>query len=235
MAEIGYCYGSEWQLMRFLGHHRKSLDCAIKNALGVEDASKILWEDYPFESGRNSGDGEHIGIELPCLQERGDFSEIKNKWKDFWPQSGSAMNWDGVFTCDGEIVLVESKAHVDELDSKCKAEGKSKEKIEKAFVDTKRYFGVDEGTDWTTEYYQKANRLAFVFFLNEICHIKARLLNIYFLNGFYSPRGDKNVKSQAEWQKAIGEECEKLGIKENDKIKKYVSSVFVDCAPNGDQ
>ena len=33
MAQIGYGYGSEFQLLRFLGHHRNLLEEAIRKAI----------------------------------------------------------------------------------------------------------------------------------------------------------------------------------------------------------
>ena len=36
MAEMALGYGSEYQLLRFLGHHRIELDKEIKKVLGVE-------------------------------------------------------------------------------------------------------------------------------------------------------------------------------------------------------
>ena len=34
MAEIGYGYGSEWHLMRFMARHRKLLEKAIRESIG---------------------------------------------------------------------------------------------------------------------------------------------------------------------------------------------------------
>lgn len=39
MAQIGYGYGSEFQLLRFLGHHRNLLEEAIRKVIGDSDGS----------------------------------------------------------------------------------------------------------------------------------------------------------------------------------------------------
>lgn len=39
MAQIGYGYGSEIQLLRFLGHHRNVLEEAIRKVIGDSDGS----------------------------------------------------------------------------------------------------------------------------------------------------------------------------------------------------
>lgn len=39
MAQIGYGYGSEFQLLRFLGHHRNVLEEAIRKVIGDSDGS----------------------------------------------------------------------------------------------------------------------------------------------------------------------------------------------------
>ena len=44
MAEMGLGYGSEYQLMRFLGHHRDDLDKMIQNAIGQTGEIKIPFQ-----------------------------------------------------------------------------------------------------------------------------------------------------------------------------------------------
>ena len=61
MAEIGLGYGSEFQLMRFLGHHRNELNDLIHKATNTNEL--IEWLDFPYKDKKKSGDGEWIGIE----------------------------------------------------------------------------------------------------------------------------------------------------------------------------
>lgn len=62
MAQIGYGYGSEFQLMRFLGHHRNLLENEIKKQIGVE--GEIHWLDFGFSNSEScvSGDDEIKGL-----------------------------------------------------------------------------------------------------------------------------------------------------------------------------
>ena len=53
MAEIGLGYGSEFQLMRFLGHHRNYLNRIIQDSLKNEGV--IEWLDFPVNENRCSG------------------------------------------------------------------------------------------------------------------------------------------------------------------------------------
>ena len=44
MAEIGYGYGSEWHLMRFMARHRKLLEEAIRKSIGgLNEESVFDW------------------------------------------------------------------------------------------------------------------------------------------------------------------------------------------------
>ena len=92
MAEMALGYGSEFQLLRYLGHHRFYLDEEIKKVIGKGD---ITWMDYPINDKRDSCDGEWTEIE--CFKKRPDYNHIKNEWGKFWPQRGSSHNWDGIF------------------------------------------------------------------------------------------------------------------------------------------
>lgn len=235
MADIGYCYGSEWQLLRFLGHRRDYLCRIIQE--GTSFKNDIVWADYPLDEKRKSQDGEWKGAYIPTLMARGDWGEIERKWKEFWPCSNSQQgqpSWDGAFTCGEEIVIVEAKAHISELKSVgCGAEKDRRAKITAALDRAKEYFGADKGNDWLDRYYQMANRLAFICFLNEVCGVKAKLLGIYFLGGMDKAKSTdkraKSVKHIQDWREAINEEYTALGIKDNGKVKEYAQSVFIDC------
>lgn len=114
MGDMGCGYGSKWQLHNFLTGRKEVLNNAIKEQTAIKGAIKWLG---------HKNDAEYIGIGFPCLQDRSDFASIESKWKQFWPQR--AMSWDGIFTCDGEIVMVEAKAHTNELSESGTRSGKS--------------------------------------------------------------------------------------------------------------
>lgn len=233
MAEIGLGYGSEFQLMRFLGHHRNDLYEFIHQATNTSES--IEWLDYPYESKRISGDGELLGIE--CFSKLENFAEIEAEWKKFWPQNGTAMNWDGIFTIGDTWYFVEAKAHKNESFQKCGAkDGTSRKLIEKSLEETKKWLGANTNKKWIdTNCYQLANRLAFLFFC-QMNKIKARLLYIGFVKGFRRNeggvhlRGNDEVLSSETWMNIWREEMETLGLN-LDKMSPYISFVHPDCEP----
>ena len=222
MAEMALGYGSEFQMLRYLGHHRMYLDNKIKLATGCD--SPIKWYDYPNDPQRDSLDGEWKGIEF--LQDREDYEVIKSQWKKYWPTSGNAQSWDGVFEQNGTLYVVEAKAHIKEMESECHADKiKSKPIILEAF--TKANHGNEEqARKWIeSKHYQLANRLAFLYFC-EMVGIDAKLCYIMFVNG-YLANATKNVSSVEAFKKAWDDECKTLELS-NTQLKK-IATVYIDC------
>ena len=84
---MGYGYGSEWQLVRFLGRHRGLLDRRVTEATGLSDIELL---DFRFKSSGWLGDGELLGLDFV---EDGD---LKSEWSKWWPTGRGIMNWDAV-------------------------------------------------------------------------------------------------------------------------------------------
>lgn len=227
MAKMGYGYGSEFQLMRFLGHHREELNLLIQNATGHFEG--IKWLDYPYSNGDNrniSGDDEFKGIE--CFSGIPDFKSIEDAWREFWPQSGSTMNWDGIFILDGEWYFVEAKANEREAFQTCNARERSSKVIDKALSATKQWLGIKNEIVWRkTNCYQLANRLAFACFCNLICHIPTKIMYVCFLNGYR----DSGVDSVEKWQEIWKTEYDMLGISESE-LNGVLYHVYPNCRPN---
>jgi hypothetical protein len=107
MGEIGYCYGSEWHLLRWLGRHRDELNKRVEAEIG---ADAVRWLDFHFDARKQPQfDREHEGLDF--LPEE---SPARQAWMRYWPQSGRQQNWDavGIATIQGadEWLLVEAKA-----------------------------------------------------------------------------------------------------------------------------
>ena len=222
MAEMAIGYGSEFQLMRYLGHHRNYLFGIIAEAIGVKKES-IEWLDYPVDEKRLSMDGEMKGID--CFKGMTKFKQIEENWKNFWPTTGNAQNWDGIFTADGIWYFVEAKAHTDEAFQQCGAKADSSiQKIKEAFEAT--CGDKCKAEKWIkSDCYQLANRLAFLKFC-EKNEIEAKLCYISFLNGF--KRTPKlNVSSIDEWEDVWKKEYEELGLDE--ELKGKIMHVYIDC------
>jgi len=141
----------------------------------------------------------------------------------FWPRNGP--QWDALGIADGQrLILVEAKAHIDELSSQGSgAREESLKQITNSLSETKRSFGVQSDIDWTGQYYQYANRLAHLYFLRILNSIPALLLFVYFLN-------DESVegpKDKTEWTRAIDGMKTALGVGQN-LLEEYCKEIFVD-------
>ena len=233
MGKIGHGYGSEWHLLRYLGYHRASFSEEIMSKLKFQSLS---WLDFRFlpPNKSNKHDGEHIG--LGFLNN----AQADAAWRFFWPQSGNSQNWDAV----GEIwvngqqewLLVEAKAHLGELKSRCGASNQNSiDRIYAALSQTIDSFCDSPRTieSWLSPYYQYANRLAMLHFLLKVCDppIPARLLFIYFL-------GDKRKKdsaicpqTEAEWASGIEAMKDHLGIDPHSELYPRVHHLCLTVDP----
>ncbi len=220
MAEMALGYGSEFQLLRYLGHHRKFLNDEIRKVIGD---GPIEWIDYPVQLNRDSRDGELCGID--CFEDLSNYNAILNEWNHFWPKSGSAHNWDGIFKQNGIWYFVEAKANLEEAEQKCTAKSTDSIKtIINAFEETcgNRYLA----EKWQkSDCYQLANRLAFVHFCKKV-GIEAKLLYISFINGYeINPR--KNVIDVKAWIQQWNKEFSCLQLSE--ELKTDIKQVYIDC------
>ena len=222
MAEMALGYGSEFQLLRYLGHHRNYLNDEIMKVIGK---GPIEWLDYPINLNRDSRDGELCGI--GCFKNLPNFNTIKEKWEKYWPQSGNAHNWDGIFIQNETWYFVEAKAHIEEANQKCTATSpKSIETIIQAFEDTCGNRLLAE--QWQkSNCYQLANRLAFINFCEKV-GIKAKLLYVSFING-YEISTKKNVLNSEVWEEKWKEEINQLQLKKADKLISNIFKVYIDC------
>ena len=241
MAEMGLGYGSEYQLMRYLGRHRNELNKIIKENTKLK--GELVWLDFPKDKKNDESkislslDDEHKGVDfLKDKMDKIKFENLQSNWEKYWSSRGNSPNWDGIilhkYRNTKEWILVEAKAHLGEIESKTKSA--SNLNIQNAFKETQKNFGISNN-DWFGKYYQLANRLAFINFLLDN-KINASLLYIYFING-YEKRilenrkkiliENKSVMNRKDWEKKIKEEYIALGI--NDKAKKYISNIFINC------
>ncbi len=222
MAPIGNGYGSEAHLLRFMGRHRRLFTDKCKDLIG---GSGIDWLDFNFNCIAEWQDAELKGLEfLP------DSPKVQEAWAAYWPQGRGIHNWDavGVVTSNGEdaLVLVEAKANVEELRSDCQAKegGSGLAVIERAFRQTKERLGVEASANWLCSYYQYANRIAALNFLDEQ-GVSAHLLFIYFT-------GDRVPKktcpsTEEEWYSALEEQTQHLGLPEEHALKARIHAMFL--------
>jgi hypothetical protein len=163
MGKIGYGYGSEFHLLRWMGRHRSEINRLVLASLDKE-GSDINWLDFPFAGSGKSLDAEWKGLDFLPKN-----SSIKKQWADFWPTGKGIHNWDLVGRLNksdkAEWILVEAKAHIGEINSSCTATAQqSINKIAEAFESVKKSFGVDKARNWMSPYYQHTNRISVLGF-----------------------------------------------------------------------
>lgn len=226
MAQIGYGYGSEFQLLRFLGHHRNILEEKLREAIGISDGN-FYWFDFDFADREKiiSGDSEMCGLSF--LEKKiPNISTVCNEIKKYPWSFDRWQYWDAVFILDNVLYFVEAKAHKDELKSGNKVHGGTHSKEILAFM--KSQFNC-ANENWLRDYYQFANRLSTISFLNSkgvIC----KLVNLYFVDGYYDrERGINKDTKEDSFRNEIKQELKTLGIGEEQN--KYVIDVFIDANP----
>ncbi len=132
--------------------------------------------------------------------------ELAPELSAFWPSRGP--QWDGLAEDgSGGVFLFEAKAHPAEMSSSCKAGAASKDIITSSMQAAKKSFVVSPEADWLESYYQYANRLAHLYFLQE--HgVDVRMVFLYFL-------GDEEMhgpRSESEWRSHITSAHAHLGL-----------------------
>jgi len=236
MGKMGNGYGSEFHLLRYLGYHRNELGRELEKATG---GRVIEWLDFAF-GGEEKLDREWKGVDVVDPA-----SGVKSAWQEFWPQSGNVPNWDAVGRLESnsgiEWLLVEAKAHVEELQSSCMAKEAKKEggldKIKDALkttINANRFAADVDG--WLRPYYQCANRLAHLHFLIE--HgILARLVFIYFCGDNWGGKTLSNgrppicPKDANGWATPLQRMHSHLGLSGRSKLEERVHKVFLRVSP----
>lgn len=236
MSKMALGYGSEFHLLRFMGRHRQELESnllyAIKGTTEVIDTT-FDWLDFDYTDIAKviTGDKELLGLSF-LKRYNIDWQKIHNEFKE----EGSFINyqsWDAVFKYEETFYFVEAKAHVDELrNTSCKA--KKRKEILNFMAKYLEPYGAIIDESWLNSYYQFANRLATIAFLNK--HgIKAKLVYIFFINGFLNNSERRASKrsideSKKEFEKAIYEEKQELGLLDVDLTQILINPIFIDAS-----
>ena len=87
----------------------------------------------------------------------------------------------------------------------------------------------DVSNMWLQDYYQLANRLSTIAYLQSK-GIKAKVLYIYFENGYYDRNTDVDLGiGEEEFKEAINIEKRALGIQNFKGLTSLLSEVFIDA------
>ena len=233
MSKIGYGYGSECHLLRWMGRHRNSFDKAVSLAIHLDGNDKIIkWVDFGFNDKKSNWfDSEPTRLDF--LKDE----KTRTEWK--WPKSGNQQNWDVVGYIESvknptqelskDIILLEAKAHVDEANTSCQAGIASFIKIKEIFQKTAidlniRNFDKVEDS-WLHKYYQTANRLATYNYL-KVSGYNPHLVFLYFINDQH--KGKTCPSQVSEWENVLSIQNKDMGIDEV-FINERVYNLFIDA------
>ena len=91
----------------------------------------------------------------------------------------------------------------------------------------------EERQDWTSPYYQMANRLAFLYFLRKRQRIPAWLVFLYFIGDEFPSRDRLIVgpKTADEWEPHISSAYDGLGLKRANPLSPFVLHTFLPVQP----
>ena len=213
-------HGSERRFLHYHRTRRSDLDASILEALRESSVSSIEWI-YPDETTRKEPQGLAF-VEGEALQ---------NRWKTIWPTRGRQQSWDGVALLhapgrDAEWLLIEAKGNHPEFCSPpTGAKGDGRKKIEKALNRTKTALGVHRDFPWFGTYYQHANRLVVLSFLNKNGQ-PARLLELLFV-GEQFPDRRPCPHSESDWRKLLEARRLTLGLPEHHSLTSRIHEVFL--------
>ncbi len=224
MDKMGYGYGSECHLLRWMGRHRNAFDRAILSKIHPLGC-RIEWLDFEFKPGEKWPDAELKGMEFLKNEE-----SLQKNWNKFWPVGKGIHNWDAVgwVNCDNfrELLLVEAKAHVGETKTDCQArDWESIKRIKDAFEIVKNALGVPSEIDWMKDYYQVANRIASLYFLHQQ-KIPSHLLFIYFI-GDLCDTGRSSPRSEREWQQVLDVQERHIGLPKGHLLENWIHKLFL--------
>jgi len=137
-------------------------------------------------------------------------------FQGFWPKGGPS--WDGLAVLEKEdghktLLLFEAKSHKGELISYCSAKNPNAIKlICRRLNIAQEELGLNKKADLMIRYYQFANRLAHLHFLQSQ-KIDVALINILFANDPYWNSKDKTGVD--DWKKAQLKKMQYFGIDDN--------------------
>ncbi len=165
---------------------------ALRESGVVSDTASISWKSPLGPSFKELRDDA-------MLQAAG-IKSLSRELRDFWPRRGPVWDAIGVSSND-ESVLIEAKAHISEVASPATkaASQASRVLIRKSLERARSHYTRGSHCDWSCNFYQYANRLAYQYFLRELSGVPSKLVFLYFLN-------DPDLgqpAAEAEWRGAI--------------------------------
>ena len=213
--------GSQRWLQDLVNDCPELLDAAIQRESNAI-SSPIRWvsplADDGFKEYWDAGFLNRLDVSLDCVP-----------LGEFWPPNGP--HWDALGkTRDGQIILLEAKAHVEEMvGTPTGASPQSLKLIRESLETVKSHVKSRSPADWSTAFYQYNNRLAHLYLLRTLNKVDAFLVNLHFLNAD-EMASERTVvpKTVDEWKAAITLQERFLGIRPKHALSRYMIHAFVD-------
>ena len=222
--------GSQKWLQIAVNEWPRLLNSAISRDL-PDSPAEIDWrsplEEEDYKEHRDKEFLEKLGGSRFLRQPLPSWNELKS----FWPNNGPRWDAHGI-TDKGQILLVEAKSHITELQGQGSGatSQKSIEKITHSLNETQQFLGVDSSIDWVrSPYYQFANRLAYLYWFHELNGRDAFLVLLYFLNDQAMERRNIAVpRILAHWKPAV--ECQDriMGIRQRHPLSDRIIHAYID-------
>jgi predicted DNA binding CopG/RHH family protein len=199
--------GSQWQVQTYINWRAGDLQSAIENEVEDLRGAEFEWvsplTEHGFREFRDADFLSRVGLEQHARALRA-----------FWPVRGPV--WDAlaiVQTKDSNqpgVLLIEAKSHPGEMlsaGSRAKARASVK-RIHAALKMTQSWLGVSASPDdWMGELYQHGNRLAHLYWLNEVVGRKTWLVYLLFVDDH-----EHRATTADEWKQAIRSTTRQLDL-----------------------
>jgi hypothetical protein len=185
--------GSQYFLRFAVNKRPRVLLAALRESGALGRSEDVEWRS-PLEGDSLSEYREYKDV--AAIRLLGFEKKLHAPLAEFWPSRGPV--WDALgLSGDERPILIEAKAHIPEAVSRISASSNSSIKliVKGLALARKRYTGKSQA-DWTSPFYQYANRLAYQFWLREQNGVKSSLVFLYFLNATQM----KGPATKLEWQ-----------------------------------
>jgi hypothetical protein len=206
--------GSELQIRLLINDHPQRIEEQLRKSIPMWGTAEFDWRS-PLASQQYR---EYCDREFMAALGLEDYSNALVG--GFWPRRGP--NWDAlarVALPHPAVLLIEAKSHRSEMASCYGGGHESLKIIEAAFHKTQQWLQPPKHREWTSPFYQFANRLAHLYFLRKECGLEAWLANVYFTDDPYYPT------SREQWDDWLLEVRFELGIGDN-KIEGLVDIIL---------
>gem|GEM_PF-1255156 len=215
--------GSQRHLQRLVNDNPEVLNCLL---LSASESLRAFAGAHPRWVSPLKAEGYREYQDAAFLEALG-LPDLAPRLAEFWPSGGPV--WDGLAQVPGRhgargVLLLEAKSRLKEVVGPgCQAGGESLERIRQSLEHVKAVLGADPEANWLGEYYQAANRIAHLYFLNVVAQVPSWLVNLYFVGD----REQSGPQTVAEWQPCLLAVEKALGLPPGHLLAGRVITAFL--------